>query len=857
MRPPQLAAALLTIASVAAPVQTLAAGPDVAEATLDNGLRVLVLEDHRSPIVSVQVWYRVGSRNERPGATGLAHFLEHMMFKGTPTHGKGEFSRLVEQNGGQDNAFTSQDVTSYYVDIAADKVDLALSLEADRMRNLLLDPKEIDSERQVVMEERRTRTEDDPDGLVSEEMMSLAFKAHPYRWPVIGWMEDIRRIAPAELRAFYDTYYRPNNAILVVVGDVAAPEILGRVRRLFGGIARGPEPPPVAAIEPPQIDERRLVVKKPGAQVPIVNVSWHVPNFRSADAPALDLLSTILSEGRASRLYRKLTYERRLALGAGGDYSYFSLDPNLFWLYATPLPGQTPEVIEQALLARGRAGEGVADPRGGDRAGEEPGRGELRLAPRFRALARVGPGPLRAAGFVAALGGLRAAGPGYHRRRSPAGGARVLPHRPEERRHLVARGARGAVREVTTPVRRILAAVPLLLVGTLPSAGVAVPLAHREVLPSGARLLVAPRPAIPIVVVRVYVRAGSVFDPPDAAGLANLTAELLTRGTAARTGPELDRAIEFVGGSLESESGRDGSTLTLAVLRKDLDLGLDLLAEALLRPTFPEDELRRKVSDIQAAIQRSEENPEAVGGRALARLLYPGHPYAHPVTGTAESVGKLTREHVVRFHRARYRPDATVIAVVGDVGVDEIRQALSRRLSGWTAPASLDGPIPMAPPSPPVVAETISRELTQATVYLGRPAIRQDHPDYFPLLVANYILGGGSASRLYTRVREDAGLAYAVGSALSPGRYGAACTVSLQTRVDGVAEALRLVKDEMAAMGRAPVEERELGLAKSYLIGSFPLRLDTSVKVAETLTAIEEYDLGLDYPDRFNRRSPG
>jgi zinc protease len=352
MRPPQLAAALLTIASVAAtPAQTLAASPDVAEATLDNGLRVLVLEDHRSPIVSVQVWYRVGSRNELPGATGLAHFLEHMMFKGTPAHGKGEFSRLVEQNGGQDNAFTSQDVTSYYVDIAADKVDLALALEADRMRNLLLDPKEIDSERQVVMEERRTRTEDDPDGLVSEEMMSLAFKAHPYRWPVIGWMEDIRRIAPAELRAFYDTYYRPNNAILVVVGDVVAPEILGRVRRLFGGIARGPDAPPVAAIEPPQIDERRLVVKKPSAQVPIVNISWHVPNFRSADAPALDLLSTILSEGRASRLYRKLTYERRLALGAGGDYSYFSLNPNLFWLYATPLPGQTPEVLEQALLA--------------------------------------------------------------------------------------------------------------------------------------------------------------------------------------------------------------------------------------------------------------------------------------------------------------------------------------------------------------------------------------------------------------------------------------------------------------------------------------------------------------------------
>ena len=327
-----------------------AAPPDVTEATLDNGLRILVLEDHRSPVVSVQVWYRVGSRNERPGATGLAHFLEHMMFKGTPGRGKGEFARLVEQNGGQDNAFTTQDVTSYFVDIASDKVDMVLGLEADRMRHLLLDPKETDSERQVVMEERRTRTEDDPDGLLAEEMNSLAFKAHPYRWPIIGWMEDIERINPVELRAFYDAYYQPNNAVLVVVGDVKAPEILEHVRRLFGPIPRGPVPPPVTAVEPPPIGERRVLVKKAGAQLPIVDLAWLVPNSESADAFALELLSTILSEGRASRLYRRLVYEQRLALGAGGEYSYFSRDPNLFSLSATPLPGQTPEALEQALL---------------------------------------------------------------------------------------------------------------------------------------------------------------------------------------------------------------------------------------------------------------------------------------------------------------------------------------------------------------------------------------------------------------------------------------------------------------------------------------------------------------------------
>ena len=218
------------------------------------------------------------------------------------------------------------------------------------MRPLLLDPKEIDSERQVVMEERRTRTEDDPDGLLSEELSAIAFKAHPYRWPIIGWMEEINRINPPELRAFYDTYYVPNNAILAVVGDVKAPDVLARIREVFGGIPRGPAPPAVTAVEPPQIGERRVIVRKAGAQLPIVSIAYHVPNHASPDAPALELLSTILSEGRASRLYRKLVYEKRMALGAGGDYSYASVDPNLFWFYATPLPGHTVEALERALL---------------------------------------------------------------------------------------------------------------------------------------------------------------------------------------------------------------------------------------------------------------------------------------------------------------------------------------------------------------------------------------------------------------------------------------------------------------------------------------------------------------------------
>jgi len=344
----RIATLLLLIISLLAPSSSHAADRVVA-ATLDNGLRVLLLEDQRSPIVSFQVWYRVGSRNEHRGSTGIAHFLEHLMFKGTPSHGPKQFARLVEENGGQDNAFTSQDVTSYYVDIAADKLDLVIDLEADRMQNLLLDPKAITSEREVVIEERRTRTEDDPGGFLGEEVSSIAFKAHPYGAPIIGWMDDIKRVTPDEIRAFYKTYYVPNNAIVVAVGAFRAADALERIKKRFGRIPRGKVPPPMLAVEPVQNGERRVVVKKQQAELPIVYMAWHVPNQGSDDAVALELLSTILSGGRASRLYRDLVYQRQLALEAGGDNSYFSIDPNLFWFWATPMPGQTPEKLEAEL----------------------------------------------------------------------------------------------------------------------------------------------------------------------------------------------------------------------------------------------------------------------------------------------------------------------------------------------------------------------------------------------------------------------------------------------------------------------------------------------------------------------------
>ena len=404
-----------------------------------------------------------------------------------------------------------------------------------------------------------------------------------------------------------------------------------------------------------------------------------------------------------------------------------------------------------------------------------------------------------------------------------------------------------------SPRARVIAAtLVVLLVATLmPVVPDAASLAHREVLPNGIVLLVAERPAVPIVAIRVYTRAGAVVEPSDKAGLANLTGATLTRGTAKRTGPELDAAIAFVGGALEAGAGRDGMTVSLSVLKKDLDLGLDLLQEVVLTPSFPEAEVKRKVGEIQAAIKRSEENPGAVAARALSPVLYDGHPYGRPAEGTVESVGKLTRDDVVGFHRAHVRPDTAIVAVVGAITVAQARDAIVRRLGGWKAPATPPPAVSEVPPAPSPQTREIARDLTQSTILLGRQAVRQVHPDYFPLIVASYVLGGGSASRLYGRVRDQGGQAYAVYSYVSPGRYGASFVVSTQTRTAEVARVTDVIRNELARMTKEPVADGELDLAKSYLIGSFPFRLDTSSKVADFVVAIEAQGLGLDYADRY------
>ena len=323
---------------------------NVQEHQLANGMKVLLVESPKAPVVTVQIWYKVGSRNEVMGRAGLSHMLEHMMFKGTPKYPKGSFSRLIKKNGGNDNAFTSQDFTAYFENLAAGKVELALELEADRLRGLLLDDKEFQLEREVVKEERRLRSEDDPQSYLAEALFAQAFQMHPYHWPIIGWFPDLNAMTRADLKRHYDTYYVPNNATLIVVGDIKAAKLLPVIKRFFEAIPKRPLPPQQAVAEPEQKGERRIVVKR-DAQLPSVMVGYRAPNFSSDDAYALTLLESILSHGKSSRLYRSLIYEQKLALAVGAEYSLLQTDPELLYCFAMVAPGQTTEQVERALYA--------------------------------------------------------------------------------------------------------------------------------------------------------------------------------------------------------------------------------------------------------------------------------------------------------------------------------------------------------------------------------------------------------------------------------------------------------------------------------------------------------------------------
>ena len=830
----------------------------VRETRLPNGLRVLTKEVRSAPVVSFGVWYQVGSRNEHNGITGISHLLEHMMFKGTQRYRLGEIARTLFLNGASFNANTFYDWTSYFETLAADRLELAIELEADRMSNSRIDKTDLDSEMTVVRSELEGG-ENDPETLLRQAVTASAIQAHPYHWPVIGWRSDVEQMPREALRDYYRAHYGPNNATVVIVGDFETQRALDLITKHFGSIQPIPVPPPVYTTEPEQRGERRIVVNQAGA-LPIVTLAYKVPAASHPDFYALDVLGTVLGEGRTGRLYQALV---ETELASGVDAGAPSLrDPFLFYVTATARPGVSAPKLEAALL------DEIERVKAAPITAEELARATRRIESSFAYQTESVTAQARELGYWAMVADWRYLTTYMDRIRALT---------PETVQTVANRYFATDKRTVghfvptladpspTPPVREAAArvekpgrdarAIPI------PAPSKPAPVDRRITrftLANGIAVVVQENPAGSTLALRASLPAGHALDPQDKSGLASLTAAMLTRGTEARTGLEFATQLEDVGAGLSASAEPLATMISGRAEIRDFDRLMDLLAEMLRRPAFSAAELGRLKGEALAQIAQARDDPDSAAEREFGRAIYPaGHALRPPTFDEAEeAIRRITREDLVAFHDHQYGPDGLILVLAGNLKADQVRQAVETRFGAWPRnpqtepPPALDVPVQTAPVR---ILIPIPDKSQTAILWGHAGGLRRSDPDFYAAQIMNLVLGGGGAlnSRLGTVIRDELGLAYTVESFFDAGWYPGPFAVSLGTNPANAKQAIETMLREVRRLRDRGITRRERDEAVAYLTGRFPLRLETNSGMADVLWAMEFYRLGADYLDRY------
>lgn len=843
----------------------------IVETKLDNGLTVLMKEVRTAPVFTAQVWFEVGSRNEHNGITGLSHMLEHMLFNSSQNYKKGEISDMIRKRGGIENAATSMDFTYYWQLLGSENLEFSLQTLAERVGTALLTEEEFENERTVVLSELQGN-ENNPDRLLFHAVMATAFKAHPYHWPVIGWQSDVENVSVAKLREYYKTYYHPNNATLVLVGDFDSAKALELVKKHFGAKPAGPTPPPVYTTEPPQQGKRTVEVRREGSTERIM-MGYRAPNIDHPDSYALTVLDQILSGGRSSRLYQAIV-EKQLAMNVYTS-SGSGKDPALFIFGASARQGVTADQLEKALreqieIARTTLpteqemqaaknqleaslifqNDSVSDQ------GEQIGYYATvtsweymnTLIPRIKAVTaedvrRVAQTYLvddsLTVGKFIPYGGSAAAG----ELTGPVGGA-VHRESDDAWKRYSSRYSDGAA----------LAANPATEVTSVAPAKAPAAKPVRTVLDNGMVVIVQENRSNPTIAISGYVKAGSYFDPEGKRGTASLTADMITRGTTKRTALQLAQEAEFVGADISASASVETLNFSAKSLSKDFPLMLDLISDQIRNASFPADQLEVVKGGLLSELERARESTRDQAFRAFYGSIYPkGHPYHRLGVSDAQvQLGSVTREDLLAFHRAYYRPDTTILVLVGDVNADEAVKAVKHHFGDWKT----DGPTPKMD-IPEVKPQTASNSIavpmndkSQVDVVFGHAmGVRRSSPDYYAVRVMNHILGGGGAlgSIMGTEIREKQGLVYNVYSSFDSGLGAGPWFATLGTspkNVDKAIESLKKITRDFVEKG-ATQEQYEQ--AREFLVGVFPIALESNEGIARTLLGAEFYGLGMDY----------
>ncbi|MGH7550392.1 MAG: M16 family metallopeptidase [Gemmatimonadota bacterium] len=817
---------------------------------LDNGLTLIVHEDHKAPIAAVNVWYHVGSKNEKPGKTGFAHLFEHLMFNGSE-HFDDDYFQPFERVGATDmNGTTNPDRTNYFQNVPTPALDLALWMESDRMGNMLpaIDQEKLDEQRGVVQNEKR-QGENQPYGVTRQLLTENTYpEGHPYSWTTIGSMEDLDAASLEDVQEWFQTYYGAANAVIAIAGDVEAEAVRQKVERYFGWIPSGP---PIAEQDvwiAKMEDTHRQRVQDRVPQARIYK-TWNVPPIGAAAHDYLDLAAGVLSTGKTSRLYKRLVYDDRIAT----DVNAFVIGREIggqFRIQATAKPGQDLAAIEAAIdeeLARFLS-EGPNE--------EELARIQTELRADFlRGIERIG---------------------GFGGKSDILARSEVYGGSPDAYKTVLARRAGATTQDVHEAAREWLSdGVYILEVHPFPEYATAPSDVDRSGLPypdsipaavfpdvaqatlgSGLEILLVERHELPLVRFELQLDAGTASDQGAAPGTANLAMEMLDEGTETRDALEISAELDRLGAELFTSSDLDTSTVTMSALRENLDASLDLYADVVMNPAFPVADFERLKAQTVAGIRREMVQPVAMGLRILPALLYPeGHAYEQPLTGsgTIASVEAMTRENLARWHETWFRPGNATLIVVGDVTLDELRPRLESSLGGWPqaeVPTKEIGPVELD--ADPAIYLLDRPGAEQTVIFAADLAPPKANPDEIAFETMNLILGGSFTSRINMNLREGKHWSYGartlVFDAAGPRPFMAYAPVQTDKTKESMIE---IAKELRGIRGEIPITDEEIEKAQARQTLRLPGLWETSAEVADALAEIVRFGLGLDYYETY------
>jgi zinc protease len=808
-------------------------GGEIIRSKLENGMRVVLREDHAAPVAAFQVWVEAGSADERPAEAGMAHLIEHMIFKGTNEMRAGELAGTIERYGGRINAYTSYEYTVYHVVIASRYQEKGLEVLADAMQHPSFDPTELKREKEVVIEEIRMG-QDDPGRTLHKTLFKNSFQRHPYGRPIIGYADIVRGFSRKQVLGYYSKWYVPENMVFVGVGDFSAAELLPRLKTLFAAPTRH-LPPRQRPSEPTQEAFRHLTMQE-DIHERYFALGFHIPNVQDEETYALDLLAAILGQGESSRLQQELRFKQGLASSIYA-YAFTPKDPGLFVIGGTFQPGAIQTGVEGIISELSRIkNEGVN--------GEELTKAKVMLEADFTYDRETAQGEARKLGYFEV----------------------IMGDAVKEREYLQGIGRVGA-QEIWKAAQKYLRPENLTLCLLLPEGeketvdprtveGLGkTPAAHettgemkRAVLENGITLLFQEDHSVPVVGISGVFLGGVRFENEHTAGLTHFLAEMLTRGTASYTTLQLAQEVDSLGATLETFSGRNSFGVQAKGLSKDFPQLVRLVAEVISKPSFHPEEVEKVRGEVLAALGAEQDQMIPRTMRLLRETLYDRHPYRLNVLGTEETIARIGRRDLLQYYKKYALPQNLVLAIVGDTTWEEVVEFVQGAFHGMRKRD-------FSPPSIPQEAtekggikkrEEVVGEKQQTHIALGFAGTTMQDQDRFPLEVLEAALGG-QGGRFFTELRDKEGLAYVtaffVRSDLDPGYLGVYLATS-PPKVEQVLEGIERILQDVRQRG---ISQEELDRAKAYLIGNYAIGLQGTLPLASTMAFEERYGLGGDF----------